>query len=107
MTCFVLNFLGSQWFLLDDHPQSKESHQEPVTSITKHHGEKERETDDGELGRIHFAVRSHTVSINQSLETDSELIGAIERRWYLTGRHPIQNGGHGASTSFLFTKNNS
>ena len=105
MTYFALNFFSSQRFLFDDHPHSKESHQKPVTSITKHHRKEEGETDDGELGRVDFAIGSHSVSVNQVLETGSELVGAIERRRHLAGRHPIQNGRYRTSTSFLSTEN--
>ena len=32
----------------EEHPAGNQSHEEPVTSVTEHHREEEREGDDGE-----------------------------------------------------------
>ena len=101
-TDFTLNLLGSQWFLLDHHPEREDGHEGTVTGVAEHHGEQKGERDDGELGRIHFAVGGHSVSVDQVLETGREFIRAIVRRRHFARRHSIQNRRHRATTSFLF-----
>ena len=45
----VQPFVG-QLFLFDDHPESKDEHDDAMACIPEHHREQERECDDAEWG---------------------------------------------------------
>lgn len=100
---FGSDLLSCERLLLDDHPESEESHKQAMSSITKHHSEEEWKANDGEGSRIHFTISSNSVGVHQVLETRSELVGTIVRWRNLSSHHTIQNRRNRAPTSFLIT----
>jgi hypothetical protein len=75
--------LSSQLLFVQNQVQGKDQHQQTVTGITKHDGEQERESNESEKTRIDLTVSSNAISINNTLETFSELVGAMEGRGLL------------------------
>ena len=75
-------------------PVSEQRHQNTMSKIPKHDGEEERECDESVQGRIHFLVISHSICINDGLETVCELICPIESRGCLFRFHLVNDGGY-------------
>lgn len=47
VTHLIVRLLGEQTFLVKDHPKGCQEHHGPVTTVSKHHGKQEGESDDG------------------------------------------------------------
>lgn len=52
-----------------------------MPNITKHHGEQERERNDGKQTGVDFLVGCNTVSVHDGLEAFGELVGTRESWW--------------------------
>lgn len=63
-----------------------------MTDITKHDGKQEREGDDGEKTRVDFTITCNAISINNILESFSELVGTMIRWWCLFGDQFCEDG---------------
>lgn len=40
---------------------------------------------------VHFTVAGNTIGIDQVLEADSKLVGAVEGRWHHIGGHAVDD----------------
>lgn len=72
-----------------------------MAQVTKHDGEQEGESDDGEWSWIHFPVVGHTVGVDDVLVGRGELVGLVVCWRDLRGIHSIQNRWNRSTTQFL------
>merc|ERR1719206_1587841 len=87
---FIVRLPGHQLLFLQDAPERKSKHDDPVSCIPKHHGKQEGEGDDGVHGRVGLPVGSHPIGVDQSLESRGELVGPEEGRRSFSCCHFIQ-----------------
>lgn len=87
----IVRLLSSQWFLLQHHPCTEESHDRTVTQVAEHNSEQEWESDDRVRSWIHLAIRCDTISVDEHLESVRELVGSIVSRRILESLHPVQD----------------
>lgn len=69
--------IAGQLLFIDTEVKGNQEQESTMTNITKHHGEKERERNDGEKTRIDFTITSNTISIDNALETLSEFVCTV------------------------------
>lgn len=69
-----------------------------MTSIAEHYTEEEREGDDGVQSGIGFAVRSHTVGVDEVLKTSGEPVCTVERGRILVSVNDVEERGYGVAT---------
>ena len=99
----IVNFLGSEWFLLPNHPGGHQGHDDAVAEVAEHDSEQERERDDGVRRGIHLAVWSDAIGVHQLLEAQRELVGAIVGGRRLLGLNTVQHRADGRSRSLRST----
>lgn len=87
--------------LKENHAQTGQEDKEPVTKVTEHDGEKERECDDGEEAWVDLLVRANAVVVHKGLEALGELVDAIESRRLFRSPQLLQNRGHVRLRGFL------
>lgn len=68
-----------------DQSGSRRCHDQTVTDIAEHDGEKERKSDDSEETRVDFLVRCDTVGIDDRLKTFGKFVGTVESGWGAVG----------------------
>ena len=87
-----------------DHPQCREEDDRPVSNVTEHDREQEREGDHGKEARVDLLVRRDTVRIHDCLEALRKLVRSMERRRCPVRAQLMQDRRHGGARFLLHTK---